>query len=770
MVHFVKRDKNDIFSKPVLGFLFKNSRFLLLLRVTVAILFFYALYFGFAHPTRENIFTTAVFWGVFWALFMVVTLPTFGRIFCSICPHGFLGKYITRFGLKKTMPKYLQNRYIGIGILVVGWWGVYYTFDGFFKSPLNTAAMFSGLTILAFIVYYFYKDMSYCKFICPIGTLTRAYDKLSFTKLETYSQSCKECRTFECASACQYNLKPFTFAKKNQTDDCTLCMDCASSCEAVAFKFTKPAQQLSSKLKILNAEVWTYILIFASIPVSMGFAHGLNRSKIADEFIWNKTAEFFDLGHYAGGFAFLYAIIFSVFFATFGIYLASKILKKDYDSTFTNLGVALVPLFIFASLGHTLETFFTKEYKMIIEGFAQGLGFLVHVENIAQRGDGWLVYFELFKWIGIVWAFMLLYKRMQLIEATKLRKVFGYFFASSVILFYIALNIYTGYVFSKYGAKERGEHGSSRDVSHSPVSESALQDSKRVKKNSTYEAKKPIIDEEQIYFSLTNTSLKMHSHGGRPEAKGTIPTKKVWLLADTKNSPHDENLTTYAFDTMHTLIDLKSQNNAYTFEIPKNGYYTLFAVSQNSKDGNNFYKVAKLEYLHGNHGSKDIYTEDIKKQLSQNKTKIDLIRIKSKDEDSFFYTNQMGNTLTFQAFLDNKPLQNATVNIELQSAWIKKLQTDENGTVAFTIVRDYFPSWNEFDKRYKQNMLLTLKYSDDTTNYILTYPATYYPNNNDYESYGYALMLMTLTLVVAGIVVYRYRKNRLKPFKEESYA
>ncbi|MEA3353101.1 MAG: 4Fe-4S binding protein [Campylobacterota bacterium] len=458
MVDFIKRDKNDIFNRPVLGFIFKNHKFLTALRVMVTALFFYAVYFGFAYPEKSNIFTGAVFWGVFWALFMVVTLPTFGRIFCGICPHGFLGKYITKAGLQKKMPKWMQNRYIGMFLLVIGWWGIYYTFPGFWKSPLGTASMFGGMTLVAFIIYYIYKDMSYCKFICPIGTLTRAYDKLSFTKLETYTNSCKDCKTFECASACQYNLKPFTFAKKNQTDDCTLCMDCANSCEAVKFKFTKPAEQLGSKLKILNAEIWTYILILASIPVSMGFAHGLERTKIADQFIWNTTANYLGMGEYAGGFAFLYAVLFTVLFSVGGLFLASKVLKKDYNIIFTTLGVAFIPLFIFASLGHTLESFFIKDYAKIVEGFAQGLGMSVDIDPLAKRGDGWLHIFSIFKWIGITWALIILYKRMKLVEAAKLRKTIGYFFASFAILFYIGLNIYTGYVFKTYGAKARGGH------------------------------------------------------------------------------------------------------------------------------------------------------------------------------------------------------------------------------------------------------------------------------------------------------------------------
>ncbi|MFT7880222.1 MAG: 4Fe-4S binding protein [Sulfurimonas sp.] len=775
MVDFIKRDNNDLFKNPVFGFLFKNSRFLLLLRVAVAALFFYAIYYGFAHPGKENIFTGAVFWGVFWALFMVVTLSTFGRVFCGICPHGFWGKYITKLGLKKTMPKWMQNRYIGITILVIGWWGIYYTFSGFWKSPFNTALMFSVMTLFAFILYYIYRDMSYCKYICPIGTLTRAYDKLSSTKLETYTDACKDCRTFECATACEYNLKPFTFAKKNQTDDCTLCMDCAVSCEAVKFKITKPAEQLSGKLKVLSAEVWTYILIFASIPVSMGFAHGLNRSKIADEFIWNKTAAFLGLNEYGSGFAFLYAIIISVFFAVFGLYLASKVLKKEYSSTFTTLGVAFIPLFIFSSLGHTLEMFFVKDYQTIVHGFSQGFGLTADVEALAKRGDGWLHYFKLFKWIGVIWAFIILYKRIKLIDATKWRKVLGYFFASSMILFFIGLNLYTGYVFSKYGAKS-GSHGGHGSHSGKPMDQTT-QLHEGANRSSHRETQ---VDPGQpFYFSLSDPSMKQKSKsghmfgGGRPGSKKEVPTKSVWLVYGDMN---DKRL--YRSGTLDTfyygqnreekkIIEKSSRGKkVLSFEVPHNGYYNLFAVDESKKGSETFYKVAKLEYLRGTHGGEDIYDPKIKKPLHQNRTKIDLIRLKNQEEESFFYKHSMGDTLTFQALFENRPLANADVKITLQSGWTKALKTDKDGFVSIQLIRDYFPDWKAFDKRFKQELLITLEHQEEGMHYLLTYPASYYPNSNDYQSYGYALLMITLTLLIAGIIIYRFRRNRTIPFRE----
>ena len=46
MVNFIKRDKDDIYSKPIQGFLFKNEKFLLSLKIAVSALFFYAIYLG----------------------------------------------------------------------------------------------------------------------------------------------------------------------------------------------------------------------------------------------------------------------------------------------------------------------------------------------------------------------------------------------------------------------------------------------------------------------------------------------------------------------------------------------------------------------------------------------------------------------------------------------------------------------------------------------------------------------------------------------------
>lgn len=903
MVNFIKRDNSDIFNRPILGFLFKNPKFLLSIRIIVLAIFLYAVYYGFSVPTKENIFTGAVFWGLFWALFMVSTLPTFGRIFCGICPHGFVGKYITKFGLKRNIPKWLQNRYIGIFLLVVGWWEIYYTFPGFWKSPLATAGMFGGMTILAFLFYYLYKDMSYCKYICPIGSMCRAYDKLSFTKLETYTDTCKECRTFECAKACPYDLNPFTFAKKNSMDDCTLCMECANSCEAVKFKFTKPSQKLFGKFKTLKEEVWVYILILASIPVTMTFAHGLDRSAIADSMIWNQTATFLGLDGYGGMFAFLYAILLTSFFAIVGLFLASKVLKKDYTNTFLTLGYAYAPLFILGSLGHTLETFFIKDYQTIIQGFAQAFGLGANISSLAKRGDAWLNYLGLLKWVGIIWTLILLYIRLKLIESTRIRKVFAYIFASLLIVFFVGVNLYRGYVFSKYGVNTSGgghsahSHGSRNQslfqsvpnsdatilqegndktsgivcgmnlpqfykTNHSATLDGKVRqycsihclyedlfinklpleniqvvdvnslkfiDAKKAyyvvgsNKSATmssiskyaFKEKSEAIDfvkqyggdivdfdkalqvaskdfgvseikilqeNESIFFTMENPTQSankrsggsMHSHGGNPNV---IPTKKIWLVFGdliNKNDAFIESKTFY-YNVKNELKDLPKdkKSSAFIFEIPNNGYYTLFAINEAIKDDTLYYKIAKMEYLHGSHGNDDKYSDIDKEVLFSKEPRIDLVRLRNEKENSYFYKNHSGEEIKFKAFLDNKPLSNANIKVSLETGWEKNLTTDENGLVVFNIINDYFPKWTEFNKRHKQNLLVTMEYEAVTQTkdyniekFILTYPISFYPGEDEYKSYAYGLMIGFGLLVLISLTIYLYRLHGKKQLKE----
>ena len=110
MVKNIVRVKNDFFNYALTWLIFKNKFFLLAIRLVILALFVAALIYGFLNPSPRTFhFNVGIFWSLFWPFFMVVSLGTFGALFCGVCPHGFVGKYLTRYGLKRTMPAWMQH-------------------------------------------------------------------------------------------------------------------------------------------------------------------------------------------------------------------------------------------------------------------------------------------------------------------------------------------------------------------------------------------------------------------------------------------------------------------------------------------------------------------------------------------------------------------------------------------------------------------------------------------------------------------------------------
>ena len=109
----------------------------------------------------------------------------------------------------------------------------------------------------------------------------------------------------------------------------------------------------------------------------MGFHHALGRSAIVEEFFWTKTARYFEtLINFGdidvvGFFAFLYAVLISVLLSVSGMFIASRIMKVDYEKTFYTLGYAFAPLFIIGGLSHIGGFFYYSYASNIVNGFNQ---------------------------------------------------------------------------------------------------------------------------------------------------------------------------------------------------------------------------------------------------------------------------------------------------------------------------------------------------------------------------------------------------------------
>lgn len=454
MVKFVKRNKNDLFNYRPFAFVFKNKPFLLALRIFVILIFSLAIFNGFANPepTTYN-FTTAIFWSLFWPFFMVVTLGTIGSAFCGICPHGFLGKYITKFGLKLKVPKILQNPLIGLSFLIVFYWIVLYLFPHFLKSPLASASFFFIFTLLAFILFFAFKDMSYCKYFCPIGSVTSSFSKVSSTWLATYQDECEKCTGFECAKACPYHLSPFNFDKKSSMQECKLCMECAHACEAVGLFIKKPASSLLS----LNAQskltdIWTYILILWVASVSMILKNALGNSPIAQYLPWKIIAKNIESNYHlpfdVEGFLVLILSIFLVMIFSIGSYkLASILTKIEFKKIMLTAGYSLAPVVIFGGMAQTLPFFLTHYGTETINGICSFFGQNQIVFGpFVEKSNPILRIFGLLHFVGVAIGIWVLTKRFAMLNIQKYN-ILTFAILSSFHIFYVAMISFVIFVF-----------------------------------------------------------------------------------------------------------------------------------------------------------------------------------------------------------------------------------------------------------------------------------------------------------------------------------
>ncbi|WP_457643150.1 4Fe-4S binding protein [Persephonella sp.] len=459
---YLEREPADIFRYGIFRNTIGNVKVLNIIRGVLLLLVLYAIFWGLFSP--ENPFTTGLFWGLFWPFFMVVTLPFFGNIFCMICPHGFLSRKITEIGLKKNLPKPLKNPYIGFGLLIVLYWFTLYTFPGVLRNSLATALFFLFFTLLAVVVSYLYAGGAYCKYFCPIGRIAPAFARVGFMWLSSYRSLCDKCDRPDCALSCPYHMNPSRFDKNNSMATCTLCMECANSCEGVKYSVKGWSHSLFKKMpRPQSWEIWVYITLLAVITITMRFHHGLGHSPIRNELpwvIWGKWLQQatgigkpFD---FVGLLALISAVVVTFSLVLGGFYIASKIIKKPYKEVFLTLGYALAPLMIIGSLSHVGHFFFTHYYHEIINGFAHAFFLDIKVEPLADRREAWLRIFYLFPFLAAFWSGYIMWKRMGFLDVRGSKKVIAYLFASAIIIFYLGLTVFQLYL--RYFAASGSHH------------------------------------------------------------------------------------------------------------------------------------------------------------------------------------------------------------------------------------------------------------------------------------------------------------------------
>lgn len=434
---------------PVLGRTLRSGHLMTGLRTLSLTLFVAAVATGLLTEDARVGLSVLLMWGVFWPLFTSVVTPTLGNAYCAVCPHGFVGKWLSRIGLRRSYPKHLRGVGVSLLTLVLCYWVIAYAMPGALGSSTRTTSWyFLAFSVAAFGFFYVFKDMAWCKHICPLGRLLATHGRAGMLQITTDRRDCDDCRGFECAKACSYHLSPFRFEQRNNMDVCTLCTDCVTACGSVDLVMRPPGYALRREIVGQDRhEMWVYIVVLAVAGVGIQFLHGLQHTPLKAHLPWNVAGTWLNetlavdatVFSFGGLLALCAALALTVPVCVWAYGRAAQVAGTNWQKAANQLACALAPLAIVGLIPHAVVMFATRNGHALLNEIGAWLGQTWQFTPFAARGDAWLGWVNALPYLAIVWTLWLLWKRAALLADTTRQRWRLWLYASVPVWLYGAV-------------------------------------------------------------------------------------------------------------------------------------------------------------------------------------------------------------------------------------------------------------------------------------------------------------------------------------------
>jgi hypothetical protein len=258
---------------------------------------------------------------------------------------------------------------------------------------------------------------------------------------------------------------------------------------------------------------------------------------------------------------------------------------------------------------------------------------------------------------------------------------------------------------------------------------------------------------------------------------GADPQKSPFYREEADAAPEMLLVTPQGKPEGEPLPPAEEGKKNLAFPMPAQGFYRVYVTTRKLAGDILNVSVAKAEVANFTH---DADEEERTRASGGNRiletAPIEIVREKARNEPTFFQLRS-GNEQAFVVLQKGVPLQGARVRFVSHEGWSKDAVSDEQGRVSYQIIRDYFPPWDDFKKRFKATYLVVAeasaaepgRHKDQpyaTVRYQATLAGSYYPSPNDYRSYAWGLGVGLLITLFCGVAVYLYRRRRIKPFQE----
>ncbi|OGT94119.1 MAG: hypothetical protein A2286_00630 [Gammaproteobacteria bacterium RIFOXYA12_FULL_61_12] len=266
------------------------------------------------------------------------------------------------------------------------------------------------------------------------------------------------------------------------------------------------------------------------------------------------------------------------------------------------------------------------------------------------------------------------------------------------------------------------------------------------------------------------------------------PMKRLWLLSGT--DPQKAAFARGDADaSVETLLVTPSKpegesvpppgegHRGLVFEMPAQGFYRVYVTTRTLQERMLNLNVAKAEVGNfGHDGDEEEHDRAMTAPRALENAAIEIVRERQPKEGPFSQVRS-GTEQSFIVLRKGLPVPDARVRFVSHQGWSKEVTSDGQGRARFQVVRDYFPPWGEFQKRFKATYLVIAEFDATeagnhkdqpytSVRYQATLSGSYYPSPEDYRSYAWGLGVGLLAALLSGVATYLYRRRRLRPFQE----
>ncbi|MCL5960582.1 MAG: 4Fe-4S binding protein [Chloroflexi bacterium] len=254
-----------------------SSYFPMVPQIASVVAFVAILFFSFAgNPHGETNLAVAVTWSVWWALlpFSAVVL---GRVWCSFCPISTISRTLLSFRnrsrrLDRTSSLRHGGWLSGVLLLALSWAIIVWRID---EMPVATGLLLLAFTASAIVVGLLFSERTWCKTLCPIGTIIGLYSRLAPLQLRPTGTTCAaKCgRTGRCHAALTSHqcLHEGPVSGLGSNRNCSLCGYCLKSCRhsSVELRVGLPEAVTTRAPGMTGAEAAVLMLLLALVLMDL---------------------------------------------------------------------------------------------------------------------------------------------------------------------------------------------------------------------------------------------------------------------------------------------------------------------------------------------------------------------------------------------------------------------------------------------------------------------------------------------------------------------